>query len=70
MNSQRELYGIILALLFAIAAGLVGSFALMKRMLLASDVISHVALPGIGLAFLFGFSPLLGAPRPCLWARC
>ncbi len=55
-----ETYGIILALLFAVAAGLVGSFALMKRMLLASDVISHVALPGIGMAFLFGFNPLLG----------
>ena len=60
MNSPGESYGVILALLFAVAAGLVGSFALMKRMLLASDVISHVALPGIGLAFLFGFSPLLG----------
>jgi ABC-type Mn2+/Zn2+ transport system permease subunit len=60
MNSPGEIYGIVLALLFAVAAGLVGSFALMKRMLLASDVISHVALPGIGMAFLFGFNPLLG----------
>jgi len=60
VTSAGEVYGIILALLFAVAAGLVGSFALMKRMLLASDVISHVALPGIGLALLFGFNPLLG----------
>ncbi len=60
MNSSGEVYAIALALLFAVAAGLVGSFALMKRMLLASDVISHVALPGIGLAFLFGFNPLVG----------
>jgi zinc transport system permease protein len=60
MNSPGEIYGILLALLFAVAAGLVGSFALMKRMLLASDVISHVALPGIGVALLFGFNPLLG----------
>jgi len=60
MHSPGEIYGIVLALLFAVAAGLVGSFALMKRMLLASDVISHVALPGIGVAFLFGFNPLLG----------
>jgi len=60
MTSPGEIYGIALALFFAVAAGLVGSFALMKRMLLASDVISHVALPGIGLAFLFGFNPLLG----------
>lgn len=60
MTSPSEIYGILLALLFAVAAGLVGSFALMKRMLLASDVISHVALPGLGLAFLLGFNPLLG----------
>jgi ABC-type Mn2+/Zn2+ transport system permease subunit len=46
--------------LFAVAAGLVGSFALMKRMILAADVISHVALPGLGLAFLWHFNPLLG----------
>ena len=60
MSNASEIYGIILTLLFAVAAGLVGSFALMKRMLLAADVISHVALPGLGLAFLFGFNPLLG----------
>jgi zinc transport system permease protein len=60
MASNGAIYGCILALLFAVAAGLVGCFALMKRMLLASDVISHVALPGLGLAYLFGLQPLLG----------
>jgi ABC-type Mn2+/Zn2+ transport system permease subunit len=60
MNDAGTIYGIILALLFAVAAGLVGSFALMKRMILAADVISHVALPGLGLAFLLHFNPLLG----------
>jgi zinc transport system permease protein len=49
-----------LAALFAIAAGLVGCFALMKRMLLASDVISHLALPGLGIAFLLKLNPLVG----------
>ncbi len=60
-----EIYSVLLALLFAVAAGLVGSYALMKRMLLASDVISHVALPGLGLAFLLHFNPLLGGGPPC-----
>ena len=60
MAEAGMIYSIILAFLFAIAAGLVGSFALMKRMILAGDVISHVALPGLGLAFLFHFNPLLG----------
>lgn len=58
--SAQEGYGLTLALLFAAAAGAVGSFAVMKRLILASDVMSHLALPGLGLAFLLGFSPLLG----------
>jgi ABC-type Mn2+/Zn2+ transport system permease subunit len=60
MNEAGSFYAIILALLFAVAAGLVGSFALMKRMILAGDVISHLALPGLGLAFLLKFNPMLG----------
>jgi zinc transport system permease protein len=60
MSESGTVYSIILAFLFAVAAGLVGSFALMKRMILAADVISHVALPGLGLAFLWHFNPLLG----------
>ena len=42
------------------AAGLVGCFAVMRRMTLASDAISHIALPGIGLAILLRIHPLLG----------
>jgi zinc transport system permease protein len=61
MNHAGDIYSVILALLFAAAAGLVGSFALMKRMLLAGDVISHLALPGLGLAFMLHFHPLVGA---------
>jgi ABC-type Mn2+/Zn2+ transport system permease subunit len=44
----------------ATAAGLVGCFAVMRRMALASDAISHVALPGIGLALALRLHPLLG----------
>src|ERR1700693_2083701 len=54
------LYSIVLVLLTALAAGLVGSFALMKRMSLAGDVISHIALPGLGLAFLLGVLAVRG----------
>lgn len=56
-----ELYSIILAFLTAFVSGLVGSFALMKRMTLAGDVISHIALPGLGAALLLKINPLLGA---------
>jgi ABC-type Mn2+/Zn2+ transport system permease subunit len=49
-----------LALLFALAAGLMGCIALMKRMLLAGDVISHLALPGLDVAFLLKANPIIG----------
>jgi ABC-type Mn2+/Zn2+ transport system permease subunit len=49
-----------LSVAMAAAAGLVGSFAVMRRMALASDAISHVALPGIGIALAFGVHPLIG----------
>lgn len=45
----------------AAAAGLVGSFAVMRRMALAADAVSHVALPGIGVAFAFHIHPMIGA---------
>lgn len=65
-SEALSVYAILLGTLAAIAAGLTGSFALMKRVTLAGDVISHIALPGIGLAFLFGFNPLLGGATTLL----
>lgn len=53
--------GIALSASMAVAAGLVGAFALMRRMTLAGDALSHVALPGIGVAILIGINPLAGA---------
>jgi len=38
----------------------------MKRMSLAGDVISHIALPGLGLALLFRINPLIGAAATLL----
>ena len=61
MMTANELYFIFLVLLAAVSAGLIGALALMKRMTLAADALSHVALPGLGLALLFGINPLLGA---------
>src|ERR1044071_1156616 len=45
----------------AVAAGLVGCFAVMRRMALAADALSHVALPGIGVALALHIHPLFGA---------
>jgi ABC-type Mn2+/Zn2+ transport system permease subunit len=51
----------LLAGVMAIAAGLMGAYALMRRMTLAADALSHVALPGIAVALILGASPLAGA---------
>jgi len=52
---------VLLSLAVAVAAGLVGCFAVMRRMALASDALSHVALPGIGIAIALHVHPLIGA---------
>ena len=50
----------LLSISMAVAAGLIGSFALMRRMSLAADAMSHIALPGIGIALILHVSPLAG----------
>jgi hypothetical protein len=59
-HDARCAFSVLLALLAAATAGLVGSFALMKRITLAGDAISHIALPGLGLALLLKVQPVLG----------
>lgn len=44
----------------AAASAIVGVFALTRRMTLASDVLSHVALPGIGIALMIKADPFFG----------
>ncbi len=39
-----------------IVSGILGSFAVLKKQSLLGDAISHAALPGVALAFLFTFS--------------
>jgi zinc transport system permease protein len=51
---------LLLPLAMAVAAGLIGCFAVMRRMTLASDALSHVALPGIGVALALHLNPVLG----------
>ncbi len=61
MDINFDIYSLILAVGVAAVAGVVGSFAIMKKMSLAGDVMSHIALPGIGVALLLKINPLLGA---------
>ncbi len=47
--------------LASIACGIVGSFVVVKRITSISGGLSHAAFGGIGLGFVLGFSPVLGA---------
>ena len=42
------------------SAGYLGSIMVLEKMALVGDAMSHVALPGLALGVLLGFSPLLG----------
>ncbi len=50
----------IVAAFIAASASLLGSFAILKRMALVGDALSHVALPGLALALIFKVNPFLG----------
>lgn len=52
---------LLLSISTAIAAGLIGCFVVMRRMALAADALSHVALPGIGMALALHINPIFGA---------
>lgn len=51
----------LLSITMAIAAGLIGCFVVIRRMALAADALSHIALPGIGIAMALHVSPIFGA---------
>lgn len=59
---NQQLFLILLSGIFtALAASFLGAFIVIKRMALVGDVLSHVALPGIGLALLININPIYGA---------
>ncbi|WP_217447743.1 metal ABC transporter permease [Maribellus comscasis] len=68
MNSVIELFNYdffqkaFLAAVFAsISCGVIGSYIVSRRIVFISGGITHASFGGIGLAFLVGFNPLLGA---------
>ncbi len=55
---QRAL---LVGLAASVACGVVGSFVVVKRITSLSGGLSHAAFGGVGLGYLLGFPPLLGA---------
>jgi zinc transport system permease protein len=49
------------ALLIAVAAGMVGSYIVAKRLVFLSGGITHASFGGIGIAYFLGVNPLVGA---------
>ena len=59
--SQIFLYQLLIGGAIGVGAGYIGAFMILRRMALVGDALSHVALPGLAIALMFGFSPFLGA---------
>ena len=52
---------IIAALLTSISCGIIGTYIVSRKMVFISGGISHSSFGGIGIAYYFGFNPILGA---------
>lgn len=59
--STNYLISFITAVFIGGASGYVGSLMATKKMSLVGDVLSHIALPGIGLGLLYGVNVSFGA---------
>ena len=58
---QNLLLTLITAGVVGAAAGYLGSIMVLRRLALAGDVLSHVALPGIGIALIYNLNPFIMA---------
>ena len=52
---------VILMLLLSVVAGIVGSYIVVRRMVFVSGGVTPASFGGIGMAYYFGVSPLVGA---------
>lgn len=68
MIDNQLLLILISGIFTALAASFLGAFIVVKRMALVGDVLSHVALPGIGLALIINIDPIYGAAAFLLFA--
>lgn len=61
VQNQNFIASLVVGILVGAASGYVGSFMILRRMALVGDALSHVALPGMGLALLWNINPFIGA---------
>jgi zinc transport system permease protein len=60
LNYQFFQNALIVAILASIAAGIIGTYIVVKRMSLISGSIAHAAFGGLGISYFFNFNPLFG----------
>ena len=58
---EQFLFSLMTGIFIGGVAGYLGSLMITKRMALVGDALGHVALPGVALALIYGFSVSLGA---------
>ncbi len=58
------------ALFTSLSAGIAGTYIVSRRIVFISGGITHASFGGIGLAFLLGFNPLLGAALFAVLTAC
>lgn len=61
LQSETMRYAVYAGLLASIACGIIGAYVVVNRIVFISGGISHASFGGIGLGYLAGFSPVLGA---------
>jgi manganese/iron transport system permease protein len=54
------IFGVVVGAAVGFAAGYLGSIMVLEKMALVGDAMSHVALPGLALGYIFHFNELLG----------
>jgi ABC-type Mn2+/Zn2+ transport system permease subunit len=59
--TEALVYSLIVGVSVGLSAGYLGSIMVLEKMALVGDALSHVALPGLALGFLFNFNPFFGA---------
>jgi ABC-type Mn2+/Zn2+ transport system permease subunit len=55
------LESLLISIFVGVSAGYLGSLMVLEKMALVGDALSHVALPGLAIGFLFNFNPFIGA---------
>ena len=61
LNYSFFRHALLAAILISVAGGIIGTYIVSRRLVFLSGGISHASFGGVGLAWYFGFNPIVGA---------